>query len=230
MALVVTVSPQPLGPLLSTSSAAKPSKFAAQRFLLSKALVLLLNGDQPLIQLKEQLTENDFPINDQTFIQTDWQLQRYAQFIKLMETYKPKLVVIDSLIGCSGGKAFDENKSDFATPLYWLTKNNGDLFPATTILIIHHANKNGGFRGTSAIRDAVDETWALHNPHSAEKKLENRLMKDERIEKHERVIFIEKSRCGRSGTKLKLGQNQDLNFYIEDFTLKSMTTTPLQRQ
>jgi len=180
--------------------------------------VLLLNGDQPLIQLKEQLTENDFPINDQTFIQTDWQLQRYAQFIKLMETYKPKLVVIDSLIGCSGGKAFDENKSDFATPLYWLTKNNGDLFPATTILIIHHANKNGGFRGTSAIRDAVDETWALHNPHSAEKKLENRLMKDERIEKHERVIFIEKSRCGRSGTKLKLGQNEDLNFYIEDFT------------
>ena len=185
--------------------------------------VLLLNGDQPLIQLKEQLTENDFPINDQTFIQTDWQLQRYAQFNKLMETYKPKLVVIDSLIGCSGGKAFDENKSDFANPLYWLTKNNGDLFPATTILIIHHANKNGGFRGTSAIRDAVDETWALQNPNSAEvikqqKKLENRLMKDERIEKHERVISIEKSRCGRSGTKLKLGQDQDLNFYIEDIT------------
>ena len=106
--------------------------------------------------------------------------------------------------------------------MYWLTKNNGDLFPATTILIIHHANKNGGFRGTSAIRDAVDETWALQNPNSAEmikqqKKLENRLMKDERIEKHERFISIEKSRSGRSGTKLKLGQD-DLNFYIEDFT------------
>ena len=61
----------------------------------------MLNGDQPLIQLKEQLIEADFPITDQTFIQTDWQLQRYAQFIKLMETHKPKLVVIDSLIGCS---------------------------------------------------------------------------------------------------------------------------------
>ena len=34
----------------------------------------------------------------------------------------------------------------------------------TTILIIHHANKNGGFRGTSAIRDAVDETWKLSKP------------------------------------------------------------------
>ena len=73
--------------------------------------------------------ELDFPITDQTFIQTDWQLQRYAQFIKLMEDHKPKLVVIDSLIGCSGGRAFDENKSDFATPLYWLTKNNGRFSP-----------------------------------------------------------------------------------------------------
>ena len=102
--------------------------------------VLLLNGDQPLSQLKEQLEEVNFPIESNVKIQTDWQLQRYAQFIKLMQTYTPKLVVIDSLIGCSGGRAFDENKSDFAQPLYWLTRNNGVLFPRTTILIIHHAN------------------------------------------------------------------------------------------
>jgi hypothetical protein len=51
-----------------------------------------------------------------------------------MERIKPKLVVIDSMIGCSGGRAFDENESDFATPLYRLTRNNGVLFPATTIL------------------------------------------------------------------------------------------------
>ena len=51
-------------------------------------------------------------------------------------------------------------------------------------------------------------------PHRAEKKLENRLVKDERIEKHERLIEVEKSRCGRSGTSSMLGQNHDLNFYI----------------
>ena len=38
------------------------------------------------------------------------------------------------------------------------------VFPATTILVIHHANKQGGFRGTSSIRDAVDETWKLSKP------------------------------------------------------------------
>jgi len=173
--------------------------------------VLLLNGDQPLIQLKEQLEEVDYPMDSNTKLLTDWSLQRYAQFVKLMEKVQPKLVVIDSLIGCSGGRAFDENKSDFATPLYWLTKNNGVLFPATTILVIHHANKQGGFRGTSAIRDAVDETWALRKPSN------------EDVEKgsapaHSRIITIEKSRSGRSGTALIMRQETDLSFSVADFT------------
>lgn len=173
--------------------------------------VLLLNGDQPLIQLKEQLEEVEYPLDSNTKLLTDWSLQRYAQFIKLMEKVQPKLVVIDSLIGCSGGRAFDENKSDFATPLYWLTRNNGVLFPATTILIIHHANKQGGFRGTSAIRDAVDETWSLRKPS-----------KDD-VEKgsapaHSRIITIEKSRSGRSGTALIMRQEDDLSFSVADFT------------
>jgi hypothetical protein len=173
--------------------------------------VLLLNGDQPLIQLKEQLEEVDYPMDSNTKVLTDWQLQRYAQFIKMMEKIQPKLVVIDSLIGCSGGRAFDENKSDFATPLYWLTRNNGVLFPAATILIIHHANKQGGFRGTSAIRDAVDETWALKKPSK------------EDVEKglapaHSRIITIEKSRAGRSGTSLIMRQEDDLSFSVADFT------------
>ena len=128
-----------------------------------------------------------------------------------MKKHEPKLVVIDSLIGCSGGRAFDENKSDFATPLYWLTKNNGVLFPKATILIVHHANKNGGFRGTSAIRDAVDETWALKKPTK------------EQVEKgiapaHSRIITIEKSRSGRSGTSLLMRMEDDLSFSVADFT------------
>ena len=126
-----------------------------------KGPVLLLNGDQSMVQLKEQLEDIEYPMDTDTYILGDWSLQNYAKFIKLMDAVKPKLVIIDSLIGCSGGKGFDENKSDFATPLYWLTQNNGSLWEPTSIIVIHHANKNGGFRGTSAIRDGVDETWAL---------------------------------------------------------------------
>ncbi len=176
---------------------------------IQKGPVLILNGDQPLTQLREQLEEVDYPINTNTKILTDWQLQRYAQFVQLMKDYQPKLVIIDSLIGCSGGKAFDENKSDFATPLYWLTRNNGNLFPKTTILIIHHANKNGGFRGTSAIRDAVDETWALSKPSEEEAV---------RVGKFSRLITIEKSRQGRMGTQLLMQMQDDLSFTIADHT------------
>jgi len=183
-----------------------------------KGPVLLLNGDQPLVQLKEQLQEVDYPADSETFIQTDWALQRYAQFVKLMHDIKPKLVVIDSLIGCSGGRAFDENKSDFATPLYWLTRNNGVLFPATTILIVHHANKQGGFRGTSAIRDAVDETWSLKKPDNSIGSLPS----------HCRLITIEKSRSGRSGTQLVMRMEDDLSFSISDYTpeVDSANTAP----
>jgi len=173
--------------------------------------VLLLNGDQPLLQLKEQLEEVDYPLDSNTKVLTDWSLQRYAQFIKLMEKVQPKLVVIDSLIGCSGGRAFDENKSDFATPLYWLTRNNGVLFPATTILIIHHANKQGGFRGTSAIRDAVDTTLSLRKPSKEE-------VEKGSVPGHSRIVTIEKSRFGRSGTALIMRQEDDLSFSVADFT------------
>lgn len=171
--------------------------------------VLLLNGDQPLVQMQEQLEEVEMPADAPVTLRTDWSLQAYARFQKLMERIRPKLVVIDSLIGCSGGRAFDENKSDFATPLYWLTRNNGVLFPATTILIIHHANKTGGFRGTSAIRDAVDETWSLKRP--SDKQLEQ-------TGTNARIITIEKSRSGRSGTSLLLRQEADLSFTLADWT------------
>jgi hypothetical protein len=178
--------------------------------------VLILNGDQPLMQIKEQLEEIDYPMDENTIIRTDWQLQSYAQFSKLMKEVQPRLVIVDSLIGCSGGKAFDENKSEFATPLYWLTRNNGQkskdgevVFPGATIMIIHHANKNGGFRGTSAIRDAVDETWALRQPTDEEKR---------QLGAHSRLITIEKSRSGRSGTQLEMKMNDDLSFSIRDFT------------
>ena len=110
--------------------------------------VLILNGDQPLQDFEEQLVEAGLE-SENVLTVNNWNLQSYARFRRLIEKIQPKLVIIDSLIGCSGGRAFDENKSDFATPLYWLTRNNGPP-SRPAIMMIHHANKQGGFRGTSA--------------------------------------------------------------------------------
>ena len=81
--------------------------------------------------------------------------------------------------------------------------------PKATILIVHHANKNGGFRGTSAIRDAVDETWALRKPTDEERGV---------VGAHSRLITIEKSRSGRMDTQLVMQMQDDLSFTISDFT------------
>jgi hypothetical protein len=180
--------------------------------------VVILNGDQPIADLVEQLEECDYPLDERTLLRPDWSLQYYAQFVDLMKKRKPSLVIIDSLIGCSGGKAFDENKSEFAMPLYWLTRGNGVLWPAATIMVIHHANKAGGFRGTSAIRDAVTETWSLKRPEEGKSDLG----------KAHRLITIEKSRCGRSGTQLLMEQEKDLSYSIRDYTpeVDETDTTP----
>lgn len=183
--------------------------------------VLILNGDQSLPQLQEQLEEVAMPVNAPVIIKNSFSLQNEEMFIDLVEKHRPSLVLIDSLIGCSGGEAFDENKSDFAEPLYWLSSSNGSEFPATTVIIIHHANKQGGFRGTSAIRDAVDETWALKRPSKEQ-------VEEDPSTRHTRFITVEKSRSGRSGTFLAMRMESDLTFSINDATpeVDETKTTP----
>ena len=117
-------------------------------------------------------------------------------------------MIIDSITGCSRGSAFDENKKEFASPIYWLANNNGRTFPACTILLIHHANKTGGFRGSTAIRDAVDEVWGLRRPDK--KQLEQ-------TGSNARLITVEKSRAGRDGSKLLMKLENDLTFSLADY-------------
>ena len=184
---------------------------------IKKGKVLILNADQPKVQLREQLREQDYKMDDNTVVINGFQIKREYYFAQLIKKHKPTLVVIDSLIGSSAGRAFDENKSSFASPLYRLTNNNGHSFPATTILVIHHANKQGGFRGTSSIRDAVDETWKLSKP---DKELA------EQLGTNTRIIRVEKSRFSRMGSCLLLKQLSDLSFELKDYKPKVENSSP----
>jgi hypothetical protein len=179
--------------------------------------VLILNGDQSEVQVKQQMQDLELGHNDPIRVVMGWDLNWYLRFVKLVEKHQPALVIIDSITGCSRGSAFDENRKEFAGPLYWLSNNNGRLFPACTILVVHHSNKAGGFRGTTALRDAVDEVWSLRKP--SEKELE-------RVGFSSRLITIEKSRAGRGGSKLLLKMLEDLTFELKDYvemTVESAT-------
>ena len=107
-----------------------------------------------------------------------------------MKKYKPSLIVIDSLSSASGSKAAYENKAEFAGPLYWLNSSNGRLWPACSIIVLHHANKSGGARGSTAIGAAVAEVWHIAAPDPEDKK--STLTPDQRL------ITVLKSRMGRT--------------------------------
>ena len=170
--------------------------------------VLILNGDQSEVQVQQQLRDLEFRASDPVTVVMGWDLNWYYRFTKMVEKHRPKLVIIDSITGCSRGSAFDENKKEFASPIYWLANNNGRTFPACTILLIHHANKTGGFRGSTAIRDAVDEVWGLRRPDK--KQLEQ-------TGPNARLITVEKSRAGRDGSKLLMKLENDLTFSLTDY-------------
>jgi len=170
--------------------------------------VLILNGDQSEVQVQQQMRDLEFTASDPVTVVMGWDLNWYFRFTKLIQKHQPKLVIIDSITGCSRGSAFDENKKEFASPIYWLANNNGRTFPACTILLIHHANKTGGFRGSTAIRDAVDEVWGLRRPDK--KQLEQ-------TGSNARLITVEKSRAGRDGSKLLMKLENDLTFSLTDY-------------
>jgi hypothetical protein len=178
-----------------------------------KGKVLILNGDQSEVQVKQQMEDLELNHGDPIRVVMGWDLNWYMRFVKLIEKHQPSLVIIDSITGCSRGSAFDENRKEFAGPLYWLANNNGRLFPACTILVVHHSNKSGGFRGSTALRDSCDEVWSLRKP--SEKEIE-------RVGYSSRFITIEKSRAGRGGTKLILRMLEDLTFELKDYV--EMTT------
>lgn len=137
--------------------------------------------------------------------QPGFNLYRRMQFVKLMNQIRPALIVIDSLSSCSGAKAADENKAEFAQPLYWLNSNNGVLWPACAIIVIHHSSAAGGKeRGSTAIGAAVAEIWNIQKPQ-ADSGLSTQ---------DQRVIAITKSRIGREGETLIQTQNEDLTLSL----------------
>jgi hypothetical protein len=185
---------------------AAPFSVRGQLFPVNKGVpgrVLWLNGDQSASQLKRTLRDADIELTDlANFSRVQgWELQWYGRFSRLVSEVRPQLVVIDSITGCSKGSAYSENQKEFAAPIYWLALNNGTAFPACTILLLHHSNKNGGYRGTTSLKDATDETWsiAVSKTHA-----ENRL------------VTVEKSRAGRRGRQILLRQTEDMDFVLKD--------------
>ena len=176
--------------------------------------VIYFNGDMSEQDFEEEFDLHEIKNQKDFYFEPDFNLYRRMQFVKTMNEVKPKMICIDSLSSCSGAKAGDENKAEFAQPLYWLNNSNGALWPACTIVVLHHAAKHGGHRGSTAITAAVSEVWKIDVP-----------AKDSGLGQDQRVITVGKSRINRKGETLVQSQQDDLTVSIQEIKKKEEVQT-----
>jgi hypothetical protein len=182
-----------------------------------KGRCLWLNGDQ-----SERIVRRQFEsigVTSGVSVVGEWDMQWYRRFCKLQGggvdengKYTPgkyDLIVIDSLDGCNDSNPYEENRREYALPLKRLARRNSTDFGSCTIIVIHHNNRNGGFRGTSAIKAAVDETWNMQ-----------KIAADQTVEMgipvNSRLITVEKSRDDREGHQMVFSLMADFTYKISE--------------
>mgnify|MGYP002624113031 FL=1 len=171
----------------------------------SRGKCLWLNGDQ-----SERVTRRQFNligVEKGVDVVGEWDMQWYRQFCRIQKKHQYDLVVIDSLDGCNDSNPYEENRREYALPLKRLARRNGKDFPACSIIVIHHNNRNGGFRGTSAIRAAVDETWNMQ-------RMENKKLLELGLRPNTRIVTVEKSRDDREGQQMVFTLKDDYTYEI----------------
>lgn len=190
----------------------RPFKVRGADMPVRKGTVLWCNGDQSREIFENQLESHGINEDPNFYSWPKFRLKWQRRFYQKLNDLKPQLVIIDSLSGCM--PLVDNNKQEISKPLRDLEVDNGTEFPSCSILILHHNNRQGGFRGHSSIGDAVTETWALDKPNEDECK-EDAYGPDTEMR---RIITIGKSRIGRENDKLVTLLHDDDSLDIEDFT------------
>lgn len=170
-----------------------------------KSKVLWLNGDQNERIVRRQFMQ--LGVEHGVDVIPEWDMSWYRRFCKLQNKYKYDLIVIDSLDGCNDSNPYEENRREYALPLKRLARRNGQDFPACAIIIIHHNTKSGQFRGTSAIRAAVDETWNM-------RKLTQQEIAERGLYPNSRCVTVEKSRDDREGKQMVFRLMKDFTYQI----------------
>ena len=86
------------------------------------------------------------------------------EFIDEIQQLAPQLIVIDTLARCMVGG--DENSAK-DMGLFVAACDKVRIATGATILIVHHTGKNGDYRGSSALKGAVDTMIELKNEDDA---------------------------------------------------------------
>ena len=182
-----------------------PFNVHGKMFDVPRGKALWLNGDQSERVLRRQFEL--IGVNTGVDVVAEWDMAWYRRFCRMQKKGTYDLIVIDSLDGCNDSNPYEENRREYALPLKKLARRNGIDFPACSIVVLHHNNRNGNFRGTSSIKAAVDETWNMQ-------KLDAAMTAKLELPFNSRLITVEKSRDDREGQEMVFTLQQDFTYKI----------------
>jgi archaellum biogenesis ATPase FlaH len=129
--------------------------------------VLIIQCDESLNTARGRLLKRGFRREDgpNLRIMDSFNISQLDLLEEKLESFRPTLVIIDSLRRINAGREVSENSAEFADNIYQLKELCGRYNSA--LLLIHHSSKNqeavgvGRVRGSSAIAGAVWGVWQL---------------------------------------------------------------------
>ncbi|MEA5516210.1 DnaB-like helicase N-terminal domain-containing protein [Nodularia sp. UHCC 0506] len=163
-----------------------------------KRKILYYQGDESpgdMLQALESLGYSEGDINKYVKVRFGWSAENMPALIQDLSEFKPDFVVIDSLSTANRFSVYQESQMEYARPILEMTGLANQY--NTTFVIIHHTNRDGGVRGTTAIRNAVSEVWQLSVDKSG------------MATPNDRILEINKSRSRSSGKKYRMIFNPD---------------------
>jgi len=182
-----------------------------------KGKVLWLNGDQNERVVKRQFDQIGIKNTRNVHVEEEWDIQWYTRFTKRQNKHKYDLVIIDSLDGCNNSTPYSENAREYAFPLKKLVRRNGSEngFHPCSLIVIHHNNKDGSERGTTAIKNAVDESWNMRKMDEVE--IREVRSRGVITGGNTRSVQVRKSRDDRSDVKMLFNLQLDYTYKISSY-------------
>lgn len=125
----------------------------------SQRKILLVQTDELPSEMFTALETRGLEDNHNIAFLRNWNIENVAGLNKMIEEFNPDLVLIDSLNSVSSHSIFSENDAEYARPVLGLRKLSEKH--NISIFLIHHSNKAGDVRGSSAIKAACSVEMKL---------------------------------------------------------------------
>ncbi|PAX52064.1 DnaB-like helicase N-terminal domain-containing protein [Brunnivagina elsteri] len=158
-----------------------------------KRKIMIYQGDEresDMASALEIMGYDEGDIGQYIKIRFNWSFEHMPLLIQDLKDFQPDFVIIDSLTFSSRFSSYNENEVAYARPILELTGLANEH--NTSFMLVHHANRNGDIRGSSAIFNAVSEVWKIEKDIS------------QFATPNDRLLTVEKSRSRSSGKKYRV--------------------------